>query len=311
MHSSYIYDLRNTGVNNGWSETGLNAFKDGGTGVNSGHIWNACFDYDTGDYFFKTQVHDRLYWYDRSADTWKETAIATGLGTDPFTDGTQGANGGIAVHPNGLGAGQKCLFVFSQAAGSTGNGRAFYLPEPFDTSSWTEFSPGVPIAKYGQALYLPGHDTVVFGGGHIHESTNSLTPAQPLRALAAGSGGSPGSITNLGDAPQHPGGAAGSRQMGIMTIDPYDDSHLLLFERYTDGTGDQRVWRSTDGGDNWSVIGNHNFQALNGANPNGFTCTSVPGLGIVVGLTSRPNTDPGTYGGDPDAWSWANYKVPA
>jgi hypothetical protein len=123
---------------------------------------------------------------------------------------------------------------------------------------------------YGQGVYFPKINKVVFGGGsHLHVNATTASGTPTFTAVGAPP------IPTKGDTMDNTG-------FGTMMVHPGNPQKMLLIER----GGSRRTWTSTDG-DSWTQTGTHPF-----IQPAYALCSCAP-LGTVWALGAT-GTDPGT-----------------
>jgi hypothetical protein len=123
---------------------------------------------------------------------------------------------------------------------------------------------------YGQGVYFPKINKVVFGGGsHLHVNATTASGTPTFTAVGAPP------IPTKGDTMDNTG-------FGTMMVHPGNPQKMLLIER----GGSRRTWTSTDG-DSWTQTGTHPF-----IQPAYALCSCAP-LGTVLALGAT-GTDPGT-----------------
>lgn len=271
-HRHYIFDE----ATNVWRTTGTGLFP------GTGHIWTASFDSVAGDYYFHRWSDDDIRVMTRATEGWSETAPSL----SPLQLG--GSNAGpacaLAWHPNLFGPDDGGLVSYGQFR---------ILAWRKATNTWSElasYSDGSPYHAHqgGQGVYLPGFDRVVMGTGN--------EDGAPLVGVAAGSGGVPGSVSNLGAPPIGVFGGGGDSNHGMFVVHPADSSRLLMLE----DLGEHRVWSSLDGGETWTLASyNHPFHSLLSNIDDGqWTIGSIPLYRVVIALTS------GHGGGGPQVALW-------
>lgn len=248
----YIYSE----ANGSWRTTGTNL------GSGTGHIYTCAFDPDNGEYFFLNWGANNVRRYNRANDSWSDTPTNNNL------PGGYEWNSGMVYHPNLFGARDGGLIFCPSFASNAQVWRR-------STNSWSTLN-GVSAQNSenngAQGIYIPGLDAAMIAGfsGNVYR-------------IDAGSGGSIGSVTSLGDqgTPNIGWMANQSSGAGKAVIDPNNPSRVLVLEF----GGSSRVWASTSAGDSWSQVGTHPFGSMNGAN-NNISYLSIADYGVIVGLTS-------------------------
>lgn len=243
-----------------WRTTGTNL------GSGTGHVYTCAFDPDRGEFFFLDWGANRVRRYDRADDSWSDTPANGNL------PGGYDWNSGMVYHPNLFGAGDGGLIFCPSFASNAQVWRR-------STNSWSTLN-GVSaqngLNNGAQGIYIPGLDAAMIAGfsGSAYR-------------IDAGSGGTVGSVSDLGDqgTPNIGWSSGRSSGGGKAVIDPNNPSRVLVLEF----GGSSRVWASSNAGDSWSQVGTHPFDSMNGANSN-ISYLSIPDYGVIVGLTSTIST---------------------
>lgn len=256
LYCHYVYSE----ADESWRATGTNL------GSGTGHVYTAAFDPVNGEFFFHNWAASSVRRYDRADDSWTDT---------PSNGNLPGGNdwtAGMVYHPNLFGSGDGglifCPTFDTDAQAWRRSNNTWYTLSNCSAQNGT--------SNGAQGIYIPGLDAAMIAGfsGSAYR-------------IDAGSGGSIGSATALGD-PGTPniGWSSGpSSGSGKAVIDPNNSSRVLVLEF----GGSSRVWASTDAGDNWSEVGNHPFMSMDGASDN-ISFVSIPTYGVIVGLTSTIST---------------------
>jgi hypothetical protein len=265
-HSHYIYSE----ANDSWSATGTSLFP------GFGHIWNVTFDPTNGDYWFRPYNTNSLRWFDRSENTWKETASQT----SPALDSGNASFAAMGWHPNLFGPGEPGIFIWAVFRFFAYNlsTQSFSVLSPSNFSSSSAYYD----RKNGQALYLPGTDQLICfandrGNGH------------PAIIVEAGAGNSndvvgAGLVSTTSAPPIQVYGGGGTANHGHVVHHPGDANKLLLLDEH----GSSRVWVSTDTGASWQLQSyTHPFQAMNNWSAGEYTVGTIAPYGVIVGMTSN------------------------
>jgi hypothetical protein len=247
-HSHYIYEE----ATNTYRTTGQSLFQ------GTGHIWSSAYDPGSGDFFFHRWADNNVRWMKYATESWTTTSS-----TSLISSGSVAPANGMAYHPNLFGQGEGGLVLCT---------RSKILAWRRSNDSWStikSLSGGEANFAGGSGIYLPGFDAVLIGTGD----------GGPLWRLGAGSGGATGTPINLGRPPRNIAGV-GQATASKLIQDPNDDSNLLLLEY----NGTQKVWTSTDGGDNWTEESyQHGFDFGSAE----FIVTPVTPYGVCWAITSH------------------------
>jgi hypothetical protein len=250
----------------------------------AGHIWVVTFDHtdDPGDYYYLDfDASDFIRYMDRSVEAgignsshpWRKTSSAS----FSVQNGSSRPSTSIGYHPNLFGSEDPGILVFGVTTLSAWRK---------STNSWLSLATyGSSSSQYfnrrsAPSVYIPGYDRLIMGTG--------VANTQECLLLDAGSGGevATGSLEFEG-APTRIVGTASQSNDSQLSIDPRDDSTVILLE----SSGD-RVWTNATGGteDGWRLEPfAHPFWQNLPVNPNDYgswTCGAIPEYGIMWGLAS-------------------------
>jgi hypothetical protein len=210
----------------------------GGGGSDLGHVYES-FGYDpnAGVIYQGMWASNgvRRWSYGSALDSWTVPATTSSI---HLTNDVQPAMG---WHPNLFGAGDGGLLVIANTTGNT----AALVAWRKSTNTWSTVA-GTTHAVSGD---YPGQGTVVYmrGGGfaiaafHPANGGNTYT-------VAAGSGGTIGTVTQINDVPLLCGYGDGADNVGILLDDPAGSFAYILEKR-----GSHRVWKLS--GSSWILKG--------------------------------------------------------
>lgn len=245
----------------------------------SGHLWNHCFDYATGDYYFVKTTDQFIYRFNRS--TWGGGAITAWEQTSVCPNSWMSTLGvsshcGLGYHPNLFGPGDGGVIV-------RGIVNAIAWRKSTDTwqriaGPYTNPSPHRNHPGGGASHWFSDTDIMVIGTGEDGGQSSGRTP---LQFFNAGSGGlvntSPGTSTT--DPNVIVAGQSSTTNHAHMVVNPHNATELLLLEKVST----RRWWRSTDRGNTWSQMpGVHPFFP----GEEWFSVCSIPDYGVLWAVHS-------------------------
>ena len=206
-------------------------------GSELGHIYDS-FAYDpaTGDVYSGTWASDVLQkWaYGDALTSWSNVSTSS----QTLTGSTQPA---MCWHPNLYGPGDGGLLVMSQ---SGGNGRLVAWRK--STDAWSVVSGTTHANSY--TYPMRGGMVYVRGGGYVLAAFNPTTGGNTYK-VAAGSGGSLGTVSTIDDVPIPCNAEGGSTQSGMLLDDPLGTDSAYILEK----GGTDRVWKLS--GTSWTLKG--------------------------------------------------------
>jgi len=281
----YIWDE----MTNTWYRPLQGSLIGGGT---TGHIFQAGFDENTGNYYTGFYNTEYFKWFNRDGwvsagkpnpangipSYWNNT---TTTNTSLFTTGATETNA-VTIHPNCFGLNDKGLVVGSEA---------FIWGYRFADNTWYKLSSdfsgisGVWAGARGNGgggVYCPGADVAVVGFGNTQPS-NAPGPAWKV---PAGTGAGNRTTATYGQVPMPFECASGNAStQGKVLQHPSNREVLLALQN---GTGE--VYQSTNYGVTWTDAGyNHPFAIGNWGLASGswvYTCCTVHGKDVILGLRS-------------------------
>ena len=272
----YVYDE----ASNTWQKPLQGPLIGSGT---TGHIWNAAFDFATGDYYIQPYNLEFLCKFDRAA--WVSAGKPDGASgavpsywsfrtaTADILYSTETNLNGMAVHPNLFGPGDKGIAVA---------GCVYIWGYRMATNTWDTLSSNFYRTEVrggatgGAGWYIASADVAVVGG------SDGVGGHNPMWQVPAGSGGTHPANADYGDpTPIRISGSSGTG-CGKQIIDPNNWDRLLILEV----GGASRVWASEDQGQSWTLQGfTHPLGDLNDT-WNSWTACSITGYGVIIGLRS-------------------------
>lgn len=202
-----------------------------------GHIYgNSAMDPDTGDLYFQVWGESFLRIFTQSSRTWSTSATAS----PDFA--VSAPISGLGFHPDFYGAGDGAVIVLGRDA----------VP-PYvhawrkSNNTWDRFdrTSGGTSTSMGMHNPFDGYNYLGARGGEaLHRVSNSSDLS--VRAVP----------------PINIAGYGGGEQHGTMIPHPDGSGDILLVENQNSSGAGNRVWKSSDGGLNWSSQSTHPFDAI-------------------------------------------------
>jgi hypothetical protein len=204
----------------------------------SGHIWCHTFDEANGSYIWAEYGTSKFWIFDGSTRTWRLSSSGDNTGGTGSANQPNDNASLMCFHPNLFGSGAPGIVIGNEY------GRWFGYDITNDTWSMIQVAyPGSGWAgNNGSGRYIPAIDSVIVGTEY-----NSYAFRVAAGAGLSSAAVTEGLITRTVNPLPIPVVGAGGGTWGHLLNHPEDSNKLLLIE----SGGSQRVWDSTDYGDNF------------------------------------------------------------